>query len=127
MNRRRGDQTAIGRGPGIGFVEIERMVFTDRPTIKLDRFLGKRVGQRLSRFTGNDVVPYFPQIGVLPEIGFEGLRLRHRCLSPYCSPGELYRRFMNNMPGRCGGWGNSRWPRTSDGFVRAIARGFAVV
>ena len=84
MDRRRRDQPAIAGGPGIGFVEIDRVILADRFAVELDRFLCQRVGDGLSRRAGDDVVPHFSQIGVFPEIGLEGLPLRHAVLLVSC-------------------------------------------
>lgn len=55
--------------------EVERMVFSDRAAIELDRLQSQLVGDRLAWLTGHDVILYFSQIGVFPEVGFEWLRL----------------------------------------------------
>jgi hypothetical protein len=80
VDRRRRDQPAITGGFGVGLVEIDRMILADRFAVEFDRLAGQRVGNRLARFAGDDVVSDFAQIGVLPEIGFEGFRLRHAIL-----------------------------------------------
>src|SRR3984957_11515199 len=80
VNRRRRDQPAIAGGFGVGFIEINRMIFADRPAVQGDRFLRQRVGDGLARLARDDVVPELSQIGVFPEIGLEGFRLRHDVL-----------------------------------------------
>ena len=80
MDRGRRDQPAIAGGLGVGLVEIDRMILADRFAVEFDRFLGQRVGNGLARLAGDDVVPDLAQIGVFPEIGLEGLRLRHAIL-----------------------------------------------
>src|SRR6185436_15310432 len=68
-------------------VEIERVILADRPAVQFDRLFRQRVGDGLARFAGDDVVPRLAQVGVFPEIGLEGLGLRHATLplfSAFC-------------------------------------------
>jgi len=53
------------------------MILADRLAIQRNRFARERIGNGVARLAGNDVVPDFSQIGVFPEIGLEGVRLRH--------------------------------------------------
>ena len=77
MDRRRRDQPAIDGSLRVVLIEIKRMVFADGCAIQLDGVPRQRVGNGLARLAGDDVVPDLAQIGVFPEIGLEGLRLRH--------------------------------------------------
>src|SRR5437667_11080957 len=91
MDRRRCDQPAITRGFGVGLVEIDRMGLADRFAVEFDRLPGQRVGNGRARRAGDDVVPDLAQIGVFPEIGLEGFRLRHlNPPSPALSRNLLY-------------------------------------
>src|SRR4029078_9496113 len=74
------DQPAIAGGPGIGLVEIDRVIFADRFAVQFDSLFGQRVGNGLARLARDDVVPDLAQIGVFPEIGLEGFGLRHATL-----------------------------------------------
>src|ERR1700733_16133948 len=77
MDRWRRDQAAIARGPGVGLVEIDRMILADRFAVERDGLVRQRVGDGLAGLAGNDVVPEFARIGVFPEIGLKGVGLRH--------------------------------------------------
>ena len=65
---------------GVGLVEIDRMILADRFAVEFDRLPGQRVGNGLARFAGDDMVPDLSQIGMFPEIGLEGFRLRRAIL-----------------------------------------------
>ena len=101
MDRGRRDQPAIARRFRVGLVEIDRMILADRLAIELDRFPRQRIRNGLARLAGDDVVPDLAQIGVFPEVGLEGFRLRH-VIPPVCgalsstSANFLYR--MINSP-----------------------------
>src|SRR3954467_15325987 len=71
----------MARGPCISLIEVDRMGFAHRLAVEFDRRFRQRVGNGLARLAGDDVVPDFSQIGVFPEIGLEGLCLRHAILS----------------------------------------------
>src|SRR6266852_670499 len=98
VDRRRRDQPAVTGGPGVSFIEIDRVIFADRPAVQRNRLLRQRIGNGLTRLAGNDVVPDLSQIGMLPEVGLEGLRLPH--LFP---PAGLFLAFYRRSEHRSAG------------------------
>jgi hypothetical protein len=49
------------------------MIFANRLAVQLDRLPRQGIGNGPARLAGDDVVPDFPQIGIFPEVGLEGV------------------------------------------------------
>src|SRR5579871_2414468 len=75
VDRGRRDQSAVTGRFRIGLIEVEWMGFADRGTIEFNGLARQRVGNGLARLTRDDDVPDLAQVGMLPEVGLEGVRL----------------------------------------------------
>ena len=68
MNGRRRDDAAVRRRPGKCLIMIKWIVVTDQPGELGNHFGGQGHGFGVAQFTGNNLIPGFTVIDILPEI-----------------------------------------------------------